>query len=61
MNEKRKYDREEMRDKLRNMFMNMGIDVPEDLEPRRVVVHGEHGEIIEDRVLGERPKEKGND
>ena len=60
MVEKRKYDREEMRKILRNMFINMGFVVPDNVQPRRIIVHGEHGKIIEDRIIGEKPLEKKN-
>jgi len=60
MVEKRKYDPGEIHEKLRNMFINMGIDVPDNVQPRRIIVHGEHGEVIEDRVIGIKPPEKKN-
>ena len=60
MVKKRKYDRGEMREKLRNMFINIGIEVPDNVQPRRIIVHGEHGKIIEDRIIGEKHLEKKN-
>lgn len=60
MKEKRKYDHQEIDTKVKNMFLRLGFPVPEEAKPRRIVVHGEHGEIIEDHIIGKKPEEKDN-
>ena len=55
MRKKRHYDHEEIQVKLRNMFLRLGFPAPDEVKPRRIIVHGEHGEIIEDRVIGLNP------
>ena len=59
MKEKRKYDRDEIRKKVRNMFLNMGIEVP-DIKGMKVIVHGDHGEIVKEYWLGEKSEEKSD-
>ena len=48
---KRRYERDEIRRKVRNMFLNMGIDVP-DLQGMKVIVHDDNGVVVEEYYLG---------
>lgn len=44
--------RDERRSAMRDMLRGLGVDVPDDVEPRRVVVHGDDGQVITSYWLG---------
>ena len=58
MRKKRRYDHDQIHTKVRNMFLRMGFPVPDEAMSRRIIVHGEHGEILEERVIGLKTKDE---
>ena len=60
MSEGNKYNRGEMRKKLRNMLLNMGFDVPEKIEPHEALVCDKDGNVVDRFWIGDKPTEKEN-
>lgn len=52
MTEKRKYTREEMQTRVRDMLRGLGVDVPDKLPRRKVVVHDDNGRVVKSYWVG---------
>lgn len=48
----RKRSKAEIRIGVRDMLRGLGFDTPDDIGPRRIVVHDDSGKVIEDYVIG---------
>lgn len=55
------YDREATRAKLRDMLRSMGIDVPDELPDREIVVEDENGKVISRRRMGQATQQEQKD
>lgn len=48
----RKRSKAEIRIAVRDMLRGLGFDTPDDVKPRRIVVHDDHDRVIESYMIG---------
>ena len=53
----KKYTQEDMKKMVRDMFRGLGVDVPDKIPRRQVVVHDKHGNITKSYWIGEESSE----